>query len=259
MTERGFIKMSRDHAVEEVIKRDPKAWGLITIIARRARWAPGFNEHDLAVGEAFLGDFENYGMSEREYRTRKQRLTQWGFATFKTTNKGTIAKLTDSRLFDLGATGSDEQNDRPPTGKRHASAGRVTTNEEGIEGIERKEGREAAAPAAQAFDEPKVPSAKELIDYGSMHGIPAETCQNYHGYQTEQRRWFVSTPGGQKLIDWKAGLNRWWQNDRHNWKPNGQPASRANAKPGYNEDGEPVRMPGESVEAFNKRILRHVT
>jgi hypothetical protein len=78
------------------------------------------------MGEAFIGDFENYGMSERNYRTAKDHLSKWRFATFKTTNKGTIAKLMDSRLFEVitaasdgrnadGRQAADEQADRQPT------------------------------------------------------------------------------------------------------------------------------------------------
>lgn len=80
----------------------------------RARFrSDGFNPHRLELYEALLGDHENYGMTEREYRTGKKVLEVGGFATFKTTNKGTIGKLIDSRLFRVNAMLGDGQDDEP--------------------------------------------------------------------------------------------------------------------------------------------------
>jgi len=109
----------------EMIRTNHNAFVLAYVIAYRARWRDGFNEHGLEQGEA-LGDHENYGMSEREYRTAKHQLAKWKFATFKATSKGTIGKLVDTRLFSTSAEPSDGQSDNRATIERQSSDNRAT-------------------------------------------------------------------------------------------------------------------------------------
>jgi hypothetical protein len=123
---RGWFKATRSDDALELIRANPLALALAYVIAARAKWRNGFCRHDLKFGEAFIGDHENYGMSERNYRTAKDHLSKWGFATFKATNRGTVASLIDTRLFVVIPSQSDGQNandrhaaddpaDRPPT------------------------------------------------------------------------------------------------------------------------------------------------
>jgi hypothetical protein len=106
----GYWEATRCDDALELVKANPFALLLAYIISGRARWREGFNPHNLKFGEAFIGDFENYGMSESIYRTAKAYLAKWGFATFKTTTKGTIAKLIDTRLFKVNPPKDDGQN-----------------------------------------------------------------------------------------------------------------------------------------------------
>lgn len=108
--------------------RFPYEHTLLSVIAYRARRTDAFNGDGLQVGEALIGDYKNYGMTERRYRTAKQRLAKWGFSTFKTTNKGTIAKLTGTSIWNINADESDEQSDRQATDKRRTSDEQKTTN-----------------------------------------------------------------------------------------------------------------------------------
>jgi hypothetical protein len=118
--------MMRSEEAEELNAKAPNAYLLAGTIARRARYTEGFNRHGLAPGEAFIGDFRNCGLTKREYRTAKQQLEKWGFAAFKPTNKGTVAKLLDRRLFDVRLAQGDEQNDTQAAGDRH-TGGRQPT------------------------------------------------------------------------------------------------------------------------------------
>ena len=137
---RSWFKAYRSDDALELIRTNHHAYVLATIIAIRARWnTTGFFRHNLKPGEALLGDYESYGMTEREYRTAKDNLSKWRFATFKTTNKGTVGSLIDTRLFSVLNDKGDGQGDGRPTGKRQASDGRPTTN---IEGNRKKEGIE---------------------------------------------------------------------------------------------------------------------
>ena len=52
-----------------------------------------------------------------KYRTAKRDIQNDKLATFTTTNKGTIATLTDTRVFDINIEGSDKQNAQEATSK----------------------------------------------------------------------------------------------------------------------------------------------
>jgi hypothetical protein len=106
----GYFEATRSADALELIRTNPLAYTLAAVIAHRARWRnTGFNPHGLQFGEAFLGDFENYGMTERGYRTAKKLLAKGEFAAFKVTNRGTLAKLIDTRLFKINPPKGDGQ------------------------------------------------------------------------------------------------------------------------------------------------------
>ena len=98
----GFIKLKRGEKINALIA-DSQLLSLLTAIAVRA---------DRTTGEAFLGDWRNLGAtSEATYRRTKKRAEAAGYATFKATNKGTIAKLVDSTVYDINKLKGDEQTD----------------------------------------------------------------------------------------------------------------------------------------------------
>lgn len=144
----GWFKATRSDDALELLRANPLALALAYVIAVRAKWREGFCRHNLKFGEAFIGDFENYGMSERNYRTAKEHLEQWRFATFKPTNKGTIARLCDSRIFEVIPTRGDGQN---ADGRRTADEQddrRPTTNLE-LKSGERKNGKAYSTKASK--------------------------------------------------------------------------------------------------------------
>jgi|WetSurMetagenome_2_1015567.scaffolds.fasta_scaffold71170_3 hypothetical protein len=110
----GFLKLNRGSSTTELLK-DKNAFILLTQISLRARRDSAFNPEGLSTGEAMIGDHKCIGLSQREYRTAKKHLEKYGFATFKTTSKGTIAKLIDSRIFDINATENDKPDDKQET------------------------------------------------------------------------------------------------------------------------------------------------
>jgi hypothetical protein len=103
---KSFIKMIKSKEAFELLKK-PNAFILLTQVAYRAKRANDFNIHGLQIGEALIGDYKSIGLTEQKYRTAKAQLEAWGFATFKGTNKGTAAKLINSRVFDINR--EDEQ------------------------------------------------------------------------------------------------------------------------------------------------------
>ena len=116
-----FLKLMVGDALDSLLKT-PNAMALCTLIAVRARGAKCEHGVKLEPGEALVGDHNTIGCSKRQYRTAKSTLTKAGIATFKATNKGTIAKLTDTRVYDIslfvGDTQGDTQGDKQPTPNR---------------------------------------------------------------------------------------------------------------------------------------------
>lgn len=124
----GWFRAMRSPDALELLRANPNAFLLAYIIAYRARYKIEFNADQLQQGEALLGDIKNYGMTMREYRTAKQQLTKWRFATFRRTNKGTIGRLTDTRLFDPLNVAGDRPDDNRRTIKGQSKDNRATTN-----------------------------------------------------------------------------------------------------------------------------------
>jgi hypothetical protein len=125
---KGYLVVSRSDDGLELIKAHQQAFVLLYVIALRARRTNSFNQHNLKQGEALIGDYENYGMTERGYRTAKRLLEKFNFATFKATNRGTVATIINTRVFDINAEQGDEQNDGQATSKRRTGDGQATTN-----------------------------------------------------------------------------------------------------------------------------------
>ena len=141
----GWFKAVRGPEVLELIRANPLAYVLAAVIAHRGRYHEGFNRHNLKLGEALLGDFKNYGMSEQQYRTAKAQLAEWGFATFRATNKGTVGKLTDTRLFAIFRLAGNTQANRRATTSQRPANDRPTTNKEHSE----EHNKERTKPGAQ--------------------------------------------------------------------------------------------------------------
>lgn len=126
----GWFRAMRTPEALELIQADPLAYVLAAIIAHRGRYNVGFNAHNLGLGEALLGDYRSYGMTRQQYRTAIKHLTEWHFATFKSTNKGTVGKLIDTRLFSIFRVASNQQENQQPTNSQPTANQQLTTNEE---------------------------------------------------------------------------------------------------------------------------------
>ena len=112
---RGWFKAWRSDDALELLRANKNAFLLLYVIAYRAQWKQGFNRYNLQRGQALLGDHENYSLTAREYRTAKQNLQKWGFATFKTTSRGTVATLNGTSTFQFSAATATS---KPTRGRR---------------------------------------------------------------------------------------------------------------------------------------------
>ena len=113
----GFLKVMRNEIGLNLAIHEPDAFKLLFIIAYRARRTP-CKITGLDIGEAFIGDYLKCGLTERRYRTSKDKLAKLNFATFRTTNKGTIAKIINTDIYDINYDEIDEQRDEQETSKR---------------------------------------------------------------------------------------------------------------------------------------------
>lgn len=94
-----FIEHSPEFYI--LIKQRPTAFVLLAIIVDRARKVPVDMNAETELGEAYIGDYYIYGATPQSYRTDKKHLERLKLITCRTTNKGTIAKIVNSSIFDI--------------------------------------------------------------------------------------------------------------------------------------------------------------
>jgi len=122
-----FIKWMMTEQSLEVL-RSPETFALLGLIARRAVRPGVLNVMGLDEGEAFIGDFKDFGMTESTYRSTKKRLTDCGLAAFRSTNRGTIARLCTSTVFEISRERVDGQTTDKARTDRQANDGQTATN-----------------------------------------------------------------------------------------------------------------------------------
>jgi len=116
----SWIKLKRSKETEELLK-DPNCFMLLTLIAYRAKRINGFNIHNLKAGEALIGDCGFIGLSRQQYRTALKRLKEYKLITIKTTNKGVIAKLINSDIYDINYYETNHQTNQQATSNQPAT------------------------------------------------------------------------------------------------------------------------------------------
>ena len=127
MKQSTYFKAFRSDEALELMKR-PNEYMLLSQIASRAKRTSSFCVHGLEPGEALIGDYKSIGLTQQKYRTAKKYLENWKFITTKATNKGTVAKLINSTIFDINVEATNEQNNETATNGQRTGNERVTTN-----------------------------------------------------------------------------------------------------------------------------------
>ena len=102
----GYIMLLREGGYD-LLERDPDAYMLLSQIALRARrFDDQYGSMPLKANQALIGDHKKLKLSRDRYRRATNRLEKYGIATFQSTNKGTIATLIDTTVFDINANDS---------------------------------------------------------------------------------------------------------------------------------------------------------
>ena len=124
----SWFKAMRHEDGFELIKKNKNAFLIAYLIASRSRYSERYNADGLTLGEAMIGDFKTLRMTRQEHRTALKTLVDGRFITVRTTNKGTIAKLTDTRLYDVLNKTGNQHNNLSLTSHNPSSNLPVTTN-----------------------------------------------------------------------------------------------------------------------------------
>ena len=161
----GFIKYMRSEEAEYLLSY-PNANHLFMVMAYRAR-RTDHPMNGLKAGQCFLGDYSAIGLTERQYRTAKKQLTDWGLATFKGTNKGTVGTVLNTKVYDINEEVSDGQKGMQATDKGRASDGQATTNKECKK--ERKKEDNSSKPCKDK---------KDRLNYEELRNIYNENLTN---------------------------------------------------------------------------------
>jgi hypothetical protein len=114
----GWIKLYRDADpwLLGFLLQRPNAWALFSLIAIRARREGGIDPRSGTVmesGEAMIGDFEACGLSRQQYRTAMTQLVSAKIVTTRATNRGTIAKILKSSIYDINADEGNHLDNQP--------------------------------------------------------------------------------------------------------------------------------------------------
>lgn len=128
MSEKWIQQKRNSKELNELLKYEHNCFILLTQIAQRAKRTNKFSAEGLEINQALIGDYKTIGLTEQKYRTAKNKLKKWQFITVQTTNKGTIATLLNTSIYDINAEQDNEQDNERVTNKQRTDNERVTTN-----------------------------------------------------------------------------------------------------------------------------------
>jgi hypothetical protein len=163
--------------------KHPNAFLLLCQIARRARYTD-CPITGLKIGQAFIGDWKLAGIeSEMAYRIAKKRLLDSRIASFKGTNRGTIATLESTRIFSITEDANNGQNNRPATDKERTNNGQGTTNHK-----EYKEYKGHLPPNPHGEDSQNPEAESEMFPETSAKPDDRWLPKNWKNLTKEQRK-----------------------------------------------------------------------
>jgi hypothetical protein len=211
-----FVKLYRQ--AEELLENDWQCFLLLTQIALRAiRVDSKYNKHNLKPGQAFVGDCRTIGLSEQQYRDAKYRIQfKYKIATFKGTNKGTIATLLNSEIYDINI--DNEERTREQT-----KNGQGTDKERLIKNVRSKECKKKEKSAASSPKTAQKPVATEdglrratLLFEGIKKRNSDFSAKDLNAWAIEFERLHrldgVTWQRVDSVLAWLPSSDFWWRN-----------------------------------------------
>jgi hypothetical protein len=98
----GWVRMNRSALLLEVMAKNQSAFCLLALMAFRTWRGPSIDRHGCQVGEAFIGNYAELGLTQQKYRVAKKHLEDFGLCTFRGTSRATIGRIVTKDVFDLG-------------------------------------------------------------------------------------------------------------------------------------------------------------
>ena len=218
----GYFKAIRNPEALELIAANHNAFVLLYVIAHRACRQTGFNRHNLERGQAFIGDYVRYSLTEQEYRTAKLILEKGNFATFKSTNKGTIATLTDTRVFDVNLADDNGQDNGCPTDAQRTGNGQATTNKEVQE---EKKSKGVVVELPENLRTPRL-----ISKWGDWQEFRKglKKCKDFGSLFREQSEWLAGFDEATAFEILSASIRNGWQGL---FEPKGSAKATASSQP----------------------------
>ena len=165
--------------------KNPDCFILLTQIAQRAKRTNDFNIHNLKLGEALIGDYKNIGLTRQQYRTATKKLENWQFITIKTTNKGTIATLINTDVFDINVNlPTNNLTIKQPSSNHQATTNKNDKNEKNTNIADTdKKPTDSRQPKDKYLEFVKLsnPEHKKLVALFGEEGT-AERIENLNDY-----------------------------------------------------------------------------
>ena len=244
MSER-FIKFIPSEEAKYLARKHPNAFILLMFIADRARRENGHPD-GLTIGQCQIGDFTEYGLTEKEYRTAKKvliyrnhikiietcrtrkkkinsnstlnfkKVENWAIErATKSTTIGTLVELCSLDIYDINIEPPDDRKgDRK--GDRGATEGRPKGDEqEGIRSISNDIQEDARSA--------KQPRTKDILNFNfekmEFEGILEKDLSDWRLIYPhldlmvetlKAAQWLKSNPSNSKKKNWRRYLTGWF-------------------------------------------------
>lgn len=199
MPNNGFIKLVRGEELLDILKQHPNAFLLLTLIAARARRTESMIT-GLKTGQALIGDYRACGLSHQKYRTAIKQLESINLITTKTTNKGTVATLCNSDIYDINPDDGNSQSNTGLTTDQQTDNKPPTTNKEGKN--EKKGIELPPLPLSDLLLHARETGSRKSLDLMKCEDL-AHRCYAYY----EEMKW--KDKNGNRILALKAKLDQW--------------------------------------------------
>lgn len=219
VSERSWYKSYRSNEAFDLIRASHPAFILVHVIASRARYSDGYNRFQCKLGEAAISDYQSYSLSKQQYRTAKRYLESNGLATFRTTPKGTLAKLVDSTICESFGSPVNTQPNIEPTPSQHPPNTQPTPNVEGNRRIEGIENIGEKPQERKCFIAPSIEEVK--LSFEKSGGPPAEAEAFFNFYSS--KGWMVGKNRMQSVPHSVAGWIARWRQKTHEQRNGSNP------------------------------------
>jgi hypothetical protein len=244
----GYIKLNRKS--EELFESDPDAFLLMSQIMFRAlRKDSPYNKHKLIPGQSLIGDYKNCGLSRQRYRDAQERIEKrYKLATFKGTNKGTIATILNLEFCDINIEDNNQQNNQQRTNKEPTENQQGTTKEE-VKKERKKEGKKNKYIRSNF-------SSSELVEFPfaphvwfpkeDYEILISEIKEFYVVYHIKQINAYIEAGEGEPYKCYSRAIRTWHEN-AIKWGTLPKGANSETTKPSTIESIEPPKFRARNI------------